>query len=72
MTVVRCAADVVAEHASFEVECIDRMYLNVYQPSLQYPAGLVGYAVRAVRLTEPKCGLVDCRPIVLGPPRIER
>ena len=28
--------------------------------------------VCATRLTEPKCGLVDCRPIVLGPPRIER
>ncbi len=28
---------------NLEVECIDRMYLNVYQPRLQYPAGLVGY-----------------------------
>ncbi len=36
-------SDVVAEHVTFEVECIDRMYLNVYVPTLQYPAGLVGY-----------------------------
>jgi len=43
MTVARTAADVLSEHVSFEVECIDRMYLNVYQPRLQYPAGLVGY-----------------------------
>jgi hypothetical protein len=27
----------------FEVECIDRMYCNVYVPGLQYAAGLVGY-----------------------------
>lgn len=27
----------------FEVECIDRMYLNVYVPGLQYAAGLVAY-----------------------------
>ena len=43
MTVARTVADVLSEHVSFEVECIDRMYLNVYQPRLQYPAGLVGY-----------------------------
>ncbi len=27
----------------FEVECIDRMYCNVYIPGLQYTGGLVGY-----------------------------
>jgi len=42
MTVARSVADVLSEHVSFEVECIDRMYLNVYQPKLQYAAGLVG------------------------------
>lgn len=43
MTLPRTVADVVADHVRFEVECIDRMYLNVYVPGLQYAAGLVGY-----------------------------
>ncbi|MEO8221887.1 MAG: hypothetical protein ABI563_14010 [Specibacter sp.] len=43
-------ADVLSEHVRFEVECIDRMYLNVYQPKLQYPAGLVGYVQRQLGL----------------------
>ena len=37
MTLPRTVADVLSEHVSFEVECIDRMYLNVYVPQLQYP-----------------------------------
>jgi hypothetical protein len=41
MTLPRTVADVLAEHVSFEVECIDRMYLNVYVPQLQYATGLV-------------------------------
>ena len=43
MTVARSAADVLAEHVTLEVECIDRMYLNVYVPKLMYPAGVVGF-----------------------------
>src|SRR5512132_2377155 len=43
MTLPRTAADVVAEHVTFELECIDRMYCNVYVPQLQYAAGIVGY-----------------------------
>ena len=31
MTVARSVADVLADHVRFEVESIDRMYLNVYQ-----------------------------------------
>ncbi|MGH3875352.1 MAG: hypothetical protein ACRDSR_28300, partial [Pseudonocardiaceae bacterium] len=34
----------------FEVECIDRMYLNVYVPQLQYAAGLVGFVHRQLGL----------------------
>ena len=30
MTVARTVADVLADHVVFEVECIDRMYCNVY------------------------------------------
>ncbi len=43
MTLPRTVADVVLEHVTFEVECIDRMYLNVYVPQLQYEAGSSGY-----------------------------
>ena len=43
MNVPRSVADVLSDHVVFEVECIDRMYCNVYMPGLQYAAGLVGY-----------------------------
>jgi hypothetical protein len=33
MTLPRSVADVLAEHVTMELECIDRMYLNVYQPN---------------------------------------
>jgi hypothetical protein len=50
MTIARTVADVLSGHVRFEVECIDRMYLNVYQPKLQYAAGLVGYVQRQLGL----------------------
>ena len=36
-------ADVLNEHVTLEVECIDRMSLNVYQPRLQYDRGVVNF-----------------------------
>jgi hypothetical protein len=50
MTVPRSVADVLTDHVVFEVECIDRMYLNVYVPGLQYAAGLVAYVHRQLGL----------------------
>src|SRR5665811_104420 len=50
MTIARSVADVLAEHVVFEVECIDRMYLNVYVPQLQHPGGLLGYVQRQLDL----------------------
>jgi len=50
MTLPRTVSEVVAEHTVFEVECIDRMYLNVYVPQLQYAAGIVGYVHRQLGL----------------------
>jgi hypothetical protein len=50
MTVARTVADVLGDHTVFEIECIDRMYLNVYVPQLQYPAGLVGFVHRQLGL----------------------
>jgi len=32
MSVARTVTDVLAEHIRFELECIDRMLLKVYQP----------------------------------------
>jgi hypothetical protein len=39
MTLPRSVADVLSRHVTFEIESIDRMYLNVYQPKLQHPGG---------------------------------
>ena len=50
MTVARSVGDVLTEHVQFEIECIDRMYLNVYVPHLQFAAGLVGYVQRQLGL----------------------
>ena len=50
MTVARSLGDVLTEHVLFQAECIDRMFLNVYVPQLQYPAGLVGYVHRRLGL----------------------
>ncbi|MGH7918600.1 MAG: hypothetical protein ACREQM_01505 [Candidatus Dormibacteraceae bacterium] len=46
MTVAHSVAEVLAEHVSFEVECIDRMYLNVYVPRLQYDGGVIQFIRR--------------------------
>jgi hypothetical protein len=43
MTLPRSVADVLDRHVTFEIESIDRMYLNVYQPLLQYPRGAAGF-----------------------------
>jgi hypothetical protein len=50
MTLPRSVSEVVAEHTIFEIECIDRMYLNVYVPQLQHPGGIVGYVHRQLGL----------------------
>jgi hypothetical protein len=39
----RSAGVILAEHVTLEVECIDRMYLNLYQPKLQHELGVVGF-----------------------------
>ena len=45
MTLPRTMADVLSEHVVFEVESIDRMYCNVYQPRLQYGGGASAFFV---------------------------
>ena len=50
MSLARSVAEVLAEHVTFEIECIDRMYCNVYVPHLQFAAGLLGYLQRQLGL----------------------
>src|SRR5215831_16115414 len=43
MTRPRSVADVLSRHVTLEVEGIDRMYLNVYQPRLQTDRGVAAF-----------------------------
>jgi hypothetical protein len=43
MTLPRAAAGVLARHVVFELECIDRIYCNLYVPKLQRDLGVVGF-----------------------------
>jgi hypothetical protein len=43
MTLPRSAADVLARHVVLELECIDRIYCNLYVPKLQRDLGVVGF-----------------------------
>jgi hypothetical protein len=43
VSVPRSVAEVIREHVTLEVEGIDRMYLNVYQPKLQHDRGVVTF-----------------------------
>ena len=45
MTLPRTVADVLSRHVTFEIESIDRMYLNVYQPRLVHTGGAAGFFV---------------------------
>ena len=45
MTLPRSAADVLADHLLFEIEAIDPMYSNLYQPRLQYGAGIAAFSL---------------------------
>ena len=42
MSVPRTVPNVLEDHMTLEVEGIDRMYLNVYVPQLQWDRGVVG------------------------------
>ena len=46
MTLPRTVAEVLADHVTFEIECIDRMYCNVYVPQLQRTGQVVGFLMR--------------------------
>ena len=60
MSIARTVADVLNDHVALELECADRMYLNVYVPLLQTPAGVAHY-LRDV------CGYQVPSSVLLGP-----
>jgi hypothetical protein len=43
MSLPQSVAEILNHHVSFQLECIDRMYLNVYVPGLQYEGGVVKF-----------------------------
>lgn len=43
MSLPHTVAEILNQHVTFELECIDRMYLNVYVPKLQWPSGVVKF-----------------------------
>jgi hypothetical protein len=43
MSVARSVAEVLENHVTFAVECIDRMYLNLYVPMLQTEGGVAHF-----------------------------
>jgi hypothetical protein len=43
MTLPRSLPEVLDDHVLFELECIDRLYLNLYQPKFMWPGGVVGF-----------------------------
>jgi len=46
MTLPRSVSEVLGEHVQFEVECIDRLYLNVFVPELQRTGQVAGFLMR--------------------------
>jgi len=43
MKIAQTVAQILDSHVTLEVECIDRMYLNLYVPGLQHVNGAVGF-----------------------------
>lgn len=43
MIIPKTVSNVLEEHITLKVECIDRIYLNVYMPQLQTELGVVGF-----------------------------
>jgi len=54
MTLPRTMADVLSGHVLFEVESVDRMYLNVYQPKLQYGGGVSAFSSATAGTSTPR------------------
>ena len=53
MKVARSVAEILSQHTTLALECIDRLYLNVYVPVLQRAAG--------ARISSARSGAPACR-----------
>ena len=58
MTLPRTAADVLAKHVVFEIESIDRLYLNLYVPELQRVGQVVGFLTRHLGFEIPSTAVI--------------
>jgi len=58
MTLPRTAAEVLSQHVLFEIESIDRLYLNLYVPELQRVGQVVGFLTRHRGFDIPSTALV--------------
>ena len=61
MTLPRTAADVLARHVLFEIESIDRLYLNLYVPELQRVGQVVGFLTRHLGFEIPSTAVIAPR-----------
>src|SRR3954454_13966113 len=61
MTLPRTAADVLARHVLFEIESIDRLYLNMYVPELQRVGKVVGFLTRHLGFEIPSTAVIAPR-----------
>jgi hypothetical protein len=43
MSIPQSVAEILDQHVTFKLECIDRMYLNVYVPGLQFESGVAKF-----------------------------
>jgi hypothetical protein len=43
MSIPQSVGEILDHHVTFELECIDRMYLNVYVPRLQCESGVANF-----------------------------
>ncbi len=71
--VSRSVASILRDHVSYELEAIDRLYLNGYVPQLQYPSGFVSHGFRVGPcttgsvVTVSPCSGVFVRPAMMKP-----
>lgn len=52
-------AEIIKDHVTLEVRCLDRLYLNAYVPRLQSGGGVIDFLVRA-------CGQKIASPAIFG------
>jgi hypothetical protein len=66
MSLPTCVADVIQQHVSLTVECVDRLYLNVIQSRLQVERGIAYFfqQYRGERFATAKTMAEVTRPFV--------